>query len=122
MHPLTPKQNTLFSHRQQSLKKSPPASTAILAAYSTVPRDTGPDRIAEQLEDMPAVWRRLQELAMSAKKMMLAFSPGGTIPGGIRATGRIDLAALDRGVQMRTMFLETIAMEPNRLAYAPELV
>ncbi len=121
MHRLIAQENNLLYQRQQFLRQSAHAFTAILSAYGTRSDDSRRERIAEQLDDLPAVWRRLQELAMSAKEQMLAFSPCGTMPGALASAGHIDSAALDRGVQMRTMFLETIAMEPDRLAYAREL-
>src|SRR5437764_1000919 len=76
----------------------------------------------EQLTDLPSTRRRLQELAMSARDSVLSFSPGALNPTATRNASRpLDLDALARGVRMQTMYLDTIAFDPDALAYAQEL-
>lgn len=121
MYRLIEQEGRLLYRRQQVLKQSTHTFAAILSAYGAYPDDLRGERIAEHLDDLPAVWRRMQELTISAKERMLAFSPRGTMPGATPTSRNIDLAPLDRGIQTRVMFQETIAMEPDRLAYAGEL-
>ena len=111
--------STSRSARQSSTDRSADTFSSILSKYGGNPDATGAVTLAEHLPDLPAVRRRLQELAMSARESVLAFSPTAASPAASRIASRpLDLGALRRGVRMRTICLDGIVVEPDAMAYA----
>ncbi|TMM37899.1 MAG: hypothetical protein E6F99_11215 [Actinobacteria bacterium] len=122
MHQLISREQTLLKQRQTFLQRSADTFSSILSKYGGNPDATGAVTLAEHLPDLPAVRRRLQELAMSARESVLAFSPTAASPAASRIASRpLDLGALRRGVRMRTICLDGIVVEPDAMAYAHEL-
>jgi DNA-binding CsgD family transcriptional regulator len=122
MQQLIAREQSILHQRQQFLQRSAGTFSSILSAYGGAADPSDGDRLAEQLTDLPSTRRRLQELAMSAKESVLSFSPGALNPTATRNASRpLDLDALARGVRMQTMYLDTIAFDPDALAYAQEL-
>jgi DNA-binding CsgD family transcriptional regulator len=124
MQQLMYREQDILRQRQQFLHQSADIFSLILSTYGGSPDHAYAEHAnVEQLTDLPAVRRRLQELAMSAKDQVLSFSPAATNPAAARLASRpLDLAALARGVQMQTIYTDTIALDPDWLTYAQEMV
>jgi DNA-binding NarL/FixJ family response regulator/AraC-like DNA-binding protein len=122
MHQLISREQTILRQRQTFLERSADTFSSILSKYGGNPDATGSATLAEHLPDLSAVRRRLQELAMSAQESVLAFSPTAASPAASRIASRpLDLGALRRGVRMRTLCLDAIAVDPEAMDYAHEL-
>ncbi|GAA3452390.1 helix-turn-helix transcriptional regulator [Dactylosporangium matsuzakiense] len=123
MQSLLAREQAALNQRQEFLQQSADTFSSILSAYGGMTGRGDSDRLAQQLTDLPTVRLRLQELAMSAKEEVLSFSPGPRNPSATRAASRpLDLSALSRGVRMKTIYLDTIAFDPEGLKYAQEMV
>jgi DNA-binding CsgD family transcriptional regulator len=123
MQQLIAREHKLLRQRQQFLRQSYETFSSVLSAYIASMDGADAERFAEHLDDLPSVRRRLEELALLARNEVLSFSPTAGNPTATRAASRpLDLAALDRGVRMRTLYLETLAFEPEAFEYARELV
>ena len=76
MHQLISREQTLLKQRQTFLQRSADTFSSILSKYGGNPDATGAVTLAEHLPDLPAVRRRLQELAMSARVLPLICLDG----------------------------------------------
>lgn len=123
MQQLITREQFFLSERHQFLQQSHDTFFSILKSYSPGADGEASPPITEQLVDLPAIRRRLEELAVYAKAEVLSFSPVAYNPTVTRAASRpLDLAALRRGVRMQTLYLDTLAFEPAALEYARDLV
>jgi DNA-binding CsgD family transcriptional regulator/sugar-specific transcriptional regulator TrmB len=72
-----------------------------------------------RLEGLETVRDRLSELAHSAREECVSFSTGGAqAPSTIAAERPLNLLALERGVQIRNIYLDSFRNDPATLAYA----
>jgi DNA-binding CsgD family transcriptional regulator/sugar-specific transcriptional regulator TrmB len=73
----------------------------------------------EQLSGLDSIRTRIEELASDCKTEMIAFAPGGIQkPDTMAASRDPDLALLQRGVRMRTIYVQGIYNDPESLSYA----
>lgn len=77
----------------------------------------------EHIVGVDDVRRRLVTLAMSTEHEVAAFVPGGPQPADIlRSSRKLDSETLGRGVQMRTVYVESIRNSQETMRYARWLV
>lgn len=123
MQHLITREQLLLHERHDFLQRSHDTFTSILKSYSTTTEFESPEPDIEHLTDLRSVRRRLEELAMGAQTEVLSFSPSAYNPTATRDASRpLDMAMLDRGVRMQTIYLDTLAFEPAGLEYAQSLV
>jgi DNA-binding CsgD family transcriptional regulator/sugar-specific transcriptional regulator TrmB len=73
----------------------------------------------EQLKGLDSIRLRIEELASDCKTEMMALAPGGAQKPEVMAASREpDLAVLQRGVRMRTIYVQAIYNDPGSLCYA----
>jgi DNA-binding CsgD family transcriptional regulator/sugar-specific transcriptional regulator TrmB len=73
----------------------------------------------EQLAGLDSTRSRIEELASDCKTEMMAFAPGGAQKPDVMAASRQpDLVVLQRGVRMRTIYVQGIYNDPDSLSYA----
>jgi len=73
----------------------------------------------EHLAGLDSTRSRIEELASDCKTEMMAFAPGGAQKPEVMAASRQpDLAILQRGVRMRTIYVQGIYNDPDTLCYA----
>ena len=104
--------------RQQRIEASRNAVAVLAADYAELrPRQADPD--VEQLVGIDAVRTRLEELAGGAIYETLSLMPGGAqSEASLQASRPLDEGALQRGVSMRTVYLESARNDAATLAYA----
>ena len=123
MQQLIAHEHNLMEQRQEFLRMSYKTLAQVMPSYSTRPAPTPNDPVTEQLDDLAAIRLRLEELAVGARLEVLSLSPAASNPTSTRAASRsLDLGALERGVQMRTVYLDSIAYDVSALMYADELI
>jgi DNA-binding CsgD family transcriptional regulator len=117
IHRLIAREQTLLRQRSRFLQQSYQTFSSILLNYPANGSDAAQDQLVEELTDPPSVRRRLEELAVSVRDEMLSFRPPAADPVATRlATGVPDLAALKRGVRIRTIYTDGLALDPSELA------
>jgi DNA-binding CsgD family transcriptional regulator/sugar-specific transcriptional regulator TrmB len=76
----------------------------------------------ERLESVAEVRKRLDEIAFYTRETVWAISPSGAkSPEAIEASRPLDLRALRREVDMRTIYHHTVTEDPPTMAYLREL-
>jgi sugar-specific transcriptional regulator TrmB/DNA-binding CsgD family transcriptional regulator len=108
----------LVARRQREIDESKSAFEALLAARSdSRARTADPD--VERLQGIVAIRGRLQELAMSCEWEASSFMPGGAqSAASLVASRELDAEAIDRGVRLRTVYLDSVRNEAATLEYA----
>lgn len=76
----------------------------------------------ECLEGIDAVRNRIDELAASARSEIVAFSMGVQSSDTIEAGRPVDRSALERGLRLRSIYLQSIRNHPPSKAHAQWLV
>lgn len=93
---------------------------AWLAEHSDARADGPPVR---HLAGVDSTRQRLVELAEGCRTRVLSFNPGGTLSAGNRSVaGPLSAATLERGVEMRAVFLDSVRNDAASFAYVQELV
>ncbi|WP_217214014.1 helix-turn-helix domain-containing protein [Streptomyces sp. AC550_RSS872] len=89
------------------------------AALAACRADSG----VERLEDVDAVRVRLIELEHQARVEVCAFMPGGALSAAALKAGRpLTKQSLARGVEMRTVYLDSVRNDPVTVEYATWVV
>jgi DNA-binding CsgD family transcriptional regulator len=115
---LIARQEADVARRQQQLAESR-ASMAQLAAEYSRQRFDGRGGEAENLRSVDAVHRRLEQLAHEATSSCLSFMPGGAQSmGSMAASEPLDRHLLDRGLTVRTVYLDSMRNDPATVRYA----
>lgn len=104
-----------IAERQRQIE----ATRSAIAGMAAVLDDRDQQEIAIRLDGVDAVRDRLVELAYTAKTECLSFTTGGAqTPDTMAAEKPLNQLALERGVQMRNIYLESFCNDPATLAYA----
>ncbi|MEV7420700.1 helix-turn-helix transcriptional regulator [Streptomyces sp. NPDC089919] len=118
---LLARQQAELARRQQEIEESRIAVAGLLADYSSL-RAGRSGAGVERLTGLDAIRARLEELALRARREVLAFAPGGAQTAENRAAGRpLAEAALARGVRLRTVYLDSVANDPGSREHAARL-
>ena len=108
----------LVARRQREIDESKAAFEALLTARA-VGRSHTVDPDVERLEGIVAIRARLRELANSCEWEAAAFMPGGAQSAAALAASReLDAEAIDRGVRLRTIYLDSVRNDAATLEYA----
>jgi len=112
----------LLGERQQFLQRSHRTLSQVLPSYMERYSSCS-DVHVEQIDDLPAVRRRLEELAVSAKTEVLALRPAAANPTAARDASRsLDFDVLSRAVQLRALYSSAAVYDTDTLTYAMGMV
>ncbi|MEU6373705.1 helix-turn-helix transcriptional regulator [Streptomyces sp. NPDC046909] len=99
-----------IARRQHALAESQAAADALLSQYAALqPDPSDHQQGTERLLGVEAVRAKLTELTAEARTETVSFNPGGPQPAAqFRASEPITLPALDRGVSVKGVYLDSI--------------
>ncbi|MEV4559185.1 LuxR C-terminal-related transcriptional regulator [Kitasatospora sp. NPDC049285] len=108
MELLLARQQADLAAQQMRVEASRAAAAQLIAECSAL-RPTATDASSEQLIGPEAIRERLAELAGSVSQEVATFAPGGAhSEEDLRASRQPNAALLERGVQMRTVYLDSV--------------
>lgn len=103
--------------RVTRMAKLPTIADALNIDYRAVQLHAG--GTSEYLRDPDMVNARLQDIVSGARHEILAAQPGGPrSPELLKTAVARDMAALDRGIALRTIYRETVRQHPVTAEYA----
>ncbi|MFI6446411.1 LuxR C-terminal-related transcriptional regulator [Kitasatospora sp. NPDC050543] len=109
---------SLLQRSQLEFEESQAEITRMLAEYRDESANEENNRI-ERLIGMATVQARLEELTRSTTTECLAFSPGGTQSAtSLEASRPLNMDALTRGVQMRSVYLDSVRKDKATTRHA----
>ncbi|MBP2706795.1 LuxR family transcriptional regulator [Microbispora sp. RL4-1S] len=104
--------------RQQNQIAESRAAIAVLEAEYAITRYTSGD-VLERLADIDAIRERLVQLSSDARHEFLSLLPVGALSAESMAASRpLDERMLDRGVDVRAVFLDTVDRDRATSSYA----
>jgi DNA-binding CsgD family transcriptional regulator/sugar-specific transcriptional regulator TrmB len=108
MELLLARQSAELAAQQRRVEASRAAAARLIAECSALrPRTVDPD--SERLVGPEAIRARLERLADEARHEIMTFAPGGAhTPADLEASREPNAALLDRGVAMRTVYLDSV--------------
>lgn len=109
-----------LARRQQEIEASRTAIADLARTYGTA---AGMDaEILERLDGVAAVRDRLVEMAANAREECLSLSPGGAASAdAMKASRKLDEAALARGVRMRSLYQDSVRNDAATVRYLGRL-
>ncbi|MGW6916294.1 LuxR C-terminal-related transcriptional regulator [Kitasatospora sp. NPDC054939] len=111
-----------LQRRQRDLEISRLAIENVIADYSSIVRSRGNPTV-EQLDGIDSVRLRIESLAHACQKEVVGFVPSGAqSAASMEASKPLDLAVLERGVQMRSIYLQSISNDSATMDYARWLI
>ncbi|WP_030199485.1 helix-turn-helix transcriptional regulator [Streptomyces sp. NRRL S-87] len=118
MELLMARQQAELAAQQQRIEASRAAATQLIAEFADLsPTSASPG--VEQLVGLDAIRDRISTLAREVRRELMTFAPGGGHrPESLEASKPNDLALLDRGVRMRSLFLDSVRNSQGTVAYA----
>ncbi|WP_370950045.1 LuxR C-terminal-related transcriptional regulator [Amycolatopsis sp. cg5] len=118
MAALIARQQADIARRQQEIEESKLALTRLLSQHSDSRPSSGDPGI-EHLRGVTAIRRRLREVAASSEWETCSLTPGGAeLAESLPASRFLDSDAVDRGVRLRTIYLDSIRNQPAAIEYA----
>ncbi len=103
--------------RQQELEHGRAAIANMVADYAQS-RGARSSSEVERLEGIDAVRARLEELSMAATFETVAFSMGAQNEDTLESARAADQKALDRGLSLRGVYLDSVRNHPSTLTFA----
>ncbi|MFC8273113.1 LuxR C-terminal-related transcriptional regulator [Streptomyces sp. NPDC057271] len=118
MEVLMARQQAEFAAHQQRLEASREAAARLIADYATLtPVVSGPG--VEQLIGLDRIRDRLAALTREVREEVLGLNTDGAqTVDAMEASRPLDQELLDRGVRMRTVYLDSVRNDEPTLAYA----
>ncbi len=115
---LLARQHAEVARRQLEIEESRAALTALLTAHAErKPRTAEPG--IEHLTGIDEIRTRLMTLADSCQWEACSFMPGGAQSAeSLAASRKLDAEAIDRGVRLRTLYLDSVRNDQPTLDYA----
>lgn len=112
MELLLARQQARLAAEQSKVEASRAAAAQLIAKYSVLrPQSDGADY--ERLVGVEAIRERLDGLGKSTQTEVMTFAPGGAHSASdLAASRRPNAALLDRGVRMRTVYLNSVRNHP----------
>ncbi|WP_218134553.1 helix-turn-helix domain-containing protein [Amycolatopsis xylanica] len=118
MAALIARQQAEIARRQQEIEESKLALARLLSQHSES-RPKSADSGVEHLTGAAAIRRRLREIAASCEWEVCSFMPGGAeFAENLPGDRFLDSDAIDRGVRLRTIYLDSIRNHPAAAGYA----
>ncbi|WP_329136456.1 LuxR C-terminal-related transcriptional regulator [Streptomyces sp. NBC_01476] len=115
---LLARQEAEAARRQSELERNRGAMAGLIAEYALV-RQQSPASGVEMISSLYDVRDRLEQLAAEAVVEVLSFAPGGPQPAAVmEASRQLDQQSLERGVRMRTVYLDSVRNDPATVQYA----
>jgi DNA-binding CsgD family transcriptional regulator len=115
-------QEAEVAQRWQEIRRARDQVRDLASTYLTAGHPE-PLPLVERLSGLEATRQRLAVLAEETESDVLSFAPGGPQPVDVLASSRgLDLSTLTRGVQMRTVCLESIRNSRPTMEYVEWLV
>ncbi|MEC3997662.1 LuxR C-terminal-related transcriptional regulator [Actinacidiphila sp. DG2A-62] len=115
---LLARQEAEAARRQAELDHSRGAMASLIAEFSRT-RQSSPPSGVEIISSLQDVRERLEQLASEAVAEVLSFAPGGPQPAAVMEASRaLDRQSLERGVRMRTVFLDSVRNDQATVQYA----
>lgn len=108
MEALLARQSDELAAQQRKVEASRAAAARLIAECSALrPRTVDPD--SERLIGVEQIRARLERLADEAREQIMTFAPGGAhTAADLEASRTPNAALLDRGVAMRTVYLDSV--------------
>lgn len=115
---LLKQQEEVLARRQRELIERRAAVAQAVAEYGGL-RPNLDDQISQRLVGMDAIQARLEMLARELTEECLSVMPGGAqSQQSMDASRPLDLAAMDRGISLLTLYQESARNDPATYAYA----
>ncbi|MGW7469520.1 LuxR C-terminal-related transcriptional regulator [Streptomyces xantholiticus] len=118
MDALLARQRAELAAQQQRLEATRAVAARLAAEYNTV-RPYEADGEAEVVVGIEAIRERLALLTAKVRQEVMTFAPDGAQTEDNRTAARpLNQQLLDRGVRMRTVYLDSVRNSPPTLAHA----
>ncbi len=112
------RQEAEISARRQHLREARAAAALLTAELPTAPGPGRRDEV-EFLDGIDSIRDFLEALHAGVREEMLAFAPGGAqTDANMRASRPLSRQLLERGVQMRTVYLDSLRHDRPSVAHA----
>jgi len=116
---LIAEQQAELAARQERLQASRAAAARLILEYEGRRAAGSSDPGVKCLSDLDTIRDHLAVLNGQVTKELLTFAPGGPqTPDNMRASRPLNQQLLERGVQMRTIYLDSIRSDRDTLDYA----
>ncbi|MCX4754424.1 LuxR C-terminal-related transcriptional regulator [Kitasatospora purpeofusca] len=117
MEILMARQQAELAAAQARIEASRAAAAQLIADYADLrPEVNTPD--VEQLVGLDRIRDRLSRFSREAREEIMTFAPeGGQKPEHIEAAKPLDRTLLERGVRMRTIYLDSVRNSPHTVEY-----
>ncbi|MFE2289355.1 LuxR C-terminal-related transcriptional regulator [Streptomyces sp. NPDC059443] len=118
MEILMARQQAELAAQQLRIEASRAAAAQLISEFADLsPAASGPG--IEQLVGLDEIRTRITGLAHGVQNDLMTFAPGGgQRPETLEASKASDLALLDRGVRMRSLFQDSVRNSQTTVAYA----
>ncbi|MFE7529056.1 helix-turn-helix domain-containing protein [Kitasatospora sp. NPDC057542] len=122
MEILMARQQAELAAQQLRIEASRAAAAQLIAEYADLRPASGQPGV-EQLTGLDQIRDRLTTLTREVREEVMTFSPdGGQKPENIEAAKPLNLDLLERGVRMRTVYLDSLRNSPHTVEYVNWLV
>ncbi|MCX4687199.1 LuxR C-terminal-related transcriptional regulator [Kitasatospora purpeofusca] len=117
MEVLMARQQAELAAAQARIEASRAAAAQLIADYADLrPEANTPD--VEQLVGLDRIRDRLSRFSREAREEIMTFAPeGGQKPEHIEAAKPLDRTLLERGVRIRTIYLDSVRNSPHTVEY-----
>ncbi|MGW2542922.1 helix-turn-helix domain-containing protein [Kitasatospora sp. NPDC001574] len=117
MEILMARQQAELAAQQMRVEASRAAAAELIAEYAQLRPAAGNPGV-EQLVGLDQIRDRLATLTREVREEVMTFAPdGGQQPENIEAAKPLDAALLDRGIRMRTVYLDSVRNSPHTVEY-----
>ncbi|MEU0369810.1 helix-turn-helix transcriptional regulator [Streptomyces sp. NPDC006283] len=115
---LLARQSAELAAHQQRIEESRAAAARLISEYAGLQPGT-PDSGVEQVVGIDAIRERLAQLQRDIRQEVMSFSPDGAQTAeNLRAARPLNQQLLQRGVRMRTIYLDSVRNSPPTVAHA----
>ncbi|MEU0519950.1 helix-turn-helix transcriptional regulator [Streptosporangium sp. NPDC006007] len=115
---LLAREEAALLNRQQEIERGRTTVAQMIATYA----DHNPAQLSgdsETLVGIDTIRARIEELSAECRQELLGFEPqGAQTPDNIEASRPLDRALLERGVAMRTIYLDSVRNDQPTMGYA----
>ncbi|MGW4699431.1 helix-turn-helix transcriptional regulator [Streptomyces sp. NPDC004285] len=115
---LLARQQAELAERRQQIEESRMAAARLISECSDLAQDTE-DAGTERLVGLEAIRDRISRMSSELTEEIMTFAPGGAQRAADLAAARaVDRPMLERGIRMRTLWLDSIRNDLPTLEYA----
>lgn len=116
---LLARQQAEIARQHEQLARSHAALNAMLTEHHDAAPDLSGTAEIERLTGLDEIYDRLESLAMNTRSECLSVMPGGAqSAASLAASKPLDAAALARGVEIRTLYQDSVRNDTATMAYA----